>query len=374
MPGPVDKLLERIGGTVYSNCYSPAPDSPRSLACLYTGSYPQKNHCDKRIKWPKYYLNNELETIFGILLKNRYKISLNLSKVEEDVGFLPSTIGSKIQLYHSPRDIRIALKKFGRENGNFFDFVTLSDYHWSMDEYGHNSLGDYLGQKHISNYLNGLFDDRDIDSFDYTILFSDHGFQLDSEMSESNLLLTNDKRSKITMFVRKKGDVELKVNNKLSGIIDILPTIASIVGEKTPIDCEGISLFDEAEHDSIVIEDHKIFGVKLDQVIENWSVRTNKYFYFTNLVDRMLFKVNSAHDYTEILSPGKEIITSMENHIEMKSAQYVENKKQHDILRMYQGFSSYKVPYSDGVERVDDRSNILFRLKRRMARNRYKRW
>ena len=46
----LDDALSKFGGIVYSNCYSPAPDTPRGLASIWTGTYPKVNGCDTRSK------------------------------------------------------------------------------------------------------------------------------------------------------------------------------------------------------------------------------------------------------------------------------------------------------------------------------------
>lgn len=48
--GPLDDFIESFGGTLFKNCYTPAPDTPRSLGCLHSGLYPNKNGCDTRIR------------------------------------------------------------------------------------------------------------------------------------------------------------------------------------------------------------------------------------------------------------------------------------------------------------------------------------
>ena len=56
----VDLFFEKLGGTVYRNCYTPGPDTPRSTACILTGCYPKKNGCDARVKYPKYFLKKNI--------------------------------------------------------------------------------------------------------------------------------------------------------------------------------------------------------------------------------------------------------------------------------------------------------------------------
>src|SRR3989338_5821760 len=65
--GPLDEELEKIGGTLYRNCFTQAPDTARSLACVWSGKYPYKNGCDKRIKNPKFYWNKGLICPFLII-------------------------------------------------------------------------------------------------------------------------------------------------------------------------------------------------------------------------------------------------------------------------------------------------------------------
>lgn len=59
-----DTMFQKIGGTLFSKCYTPAPDTPRSLACLWSGYVPSNNGCDTRIKWPHFFMKEGISTIF----------------------------------------------------------------------------------------------------------------------------------------------------------------------------------------------------------------------------------------------------------------------------------------------------------------------
>ena len=382
--GPVDCLFDEIGGTAFVNCYTPSPDSARSLACLLSGRYPKTNGCNTRIKWPKFYLKEDILTFFDLLSECGFRMCVSLTKVEAKLGFLPARLPGKIDLFYSPRDIQKTMKTSFGSDENIFCFIALTDYHWSLDDYGPNSLGNYRGQMHISNYLNGFFGDFGIDYFDYIFLFSDHGCKLNNERNENELFLTNDSRTKITMFVRKKGDSGIVVNEKLSTIMDIFPTIKDILGIKNKFAYDGISLFDQDEHNSVVIEDHKTFGVTIDQVLENWAVRTKDYFYFRDLEEKALFKVISPNKYEVVLEPDVNLMNELEKQIERKSHSYGENKKQYEILKYYREVPYSKDPYADGEHRINNPRKLFYRFYgypqkldraiRKILKDKYKRW
>ena len=373
-PGEMDHLFDNLKGTAYTNCYTPAPDSPRSLACLYTGLYPKNNGCTTRIKWPKYYLKPEAETIFDMLSKKSYTTHINLTESEEKTGFLPDNIKGDICLHDSTDKIMDVFRSNIESDTDSAYFINLNDYHWSMDDYGHNSMGDYYGQKHLKTYIDMLFQGIDIEDIDYLFIYSDHGFLLDNEKVENQLLLTNDNRSKITMFVRKKGDNILKKNRKLSSIMDIHPTLNEILELTENKNSDGISLFSDEEYENIVIEDHKNFSVSLEQLIENWSIRTREYHYYKSLDDDALFKVMSDHEYIKIGSINGNIREILEGKIRDVSLSYQDTLIQHEILKSYQALYNCNFHYSSGESRFNGRRSIAGKIQRLLYRNKYIRW
>lgn len=71
-PNQIDELLMALGGTLYTNCFSPAPDTLRSIACYYTGLLPMENGCDTRVKWPSKLIPKETANIFDPFIENNY--------------------------------------------------------------------------------------------------------------------------------------------------------------------------------------------------------------------------------------------------------------------------------------------------------------
>ena len=88
----IDKIISRLGGTLYTNCFSPGPDTPRSMACFYSGLYPHLNGCDTRVKYPGKFLKNDVSTIFDIFLKENYETHFFSNPYERKGGLFPSSI------------------------------------------------------------------------------------------------------------------------------------------------------------------------------------------------------------------------------------------------------------------------------------------
>ena len=82
----LDLFFENLGGTILTNCYTPAPDTPRSIACLQSGLLPYLNGCDSRVKWPRYFMKPNIETIFDIAVGLGYKVNLCATKSDIETG------------------------------------------------------------------------------------------------------------------------------------------------------------------------------------------------------------------------------------------------------------------------------------------------
>jgi len=372
--GLMDYWFERLGGTCFTNCYTPAPDTTRSLACLYTGKYPKKNGCYKRLTIPERYLKKDILNIFTFFEKYDYPMYFMFNKVNEKAGFFPVRGYKNTQIFDSLEVFLDELKISLTKNENIFSFIVLKDYHWAIDDYGHNSLGDYYGQKHLSNCFEMIFNKLTPNNFDYIFIFSDHGCKLYKELKrEKKIYLINDDRSKIVMFVRKKGCNDIKKVSRLTSIMDVLPTLVEIIEKKNSYAFDGISLFKEMRSRYIAIEDQSIFTSSVDMIHDLWGVRTDTHFYFSSFNDSILLKVISDNKYEEEKNPDNTLVLKLQKKIKDVACSYTKNMKEHEILVKYGALSTDRYKYSDGQKRKNEKYFVL-RLIGKIFKNIYQRW
>lgn len=257
----IDELLSEIGGTYYSDCYTPAPDTPRSSACMWSGLYPKANGCDNRLKYPGSFLNTEA-TFWKSLRDNGYEINAYVKTSMNRIGLLPHTF-EKCVKYTTFSDFldKTAIKE------NSLTFLYFPDLHLMMDINGYNKKRFQEGSSIVADNIKRVFKAFPIDSFDYVVLFSDHGFRVERKKH-----LIDDDRVKTLMFLHKKGDKAIRIDKQLRSNLDVCPTILDIIGASQFDDIDGISLLSEQGHEYILIEDHQDFSVKLGQTIEHWAV------------------------------------------------------------------------------------------------------
>ena len=95
--GPLDEIIENFGGTIFQNCYTPAPDTPRSLACLHSGLYPERNGCNTRIRWPYYYFK-EKNSLLESLVEADFNVTYYATQNKINVGPLPKGSKDKVNI------------------------------------------------------------------------------------------------------------------------------------------------------------------------------------------------------------------------------------------------------------------------------------
>ena len=211
----MDEWFRTIGGTVFRNCYSPAPDTPRSLACLYTGLLPKNNGCTTRIRWPEYYLKHDVPTVFSSFLNDGYSLFTTFSESRLNVGILPPGIRDEsTDLLGLPQLVERRDEVMMHEN--VLLFVDLQDYHACVDDFGSLGRAHRCGDRQLSLAFDKVFQDYSVDDFDVILVLSDHGCKLsgDKRYQEPHYLPFDD-RSKIVMFVHRKGDSGLECDDHL---------------------------------------------------------------------------------------------------------------------------------------------------------------
>jgi hypothetical protein len=351
----IDKFLNTIGGTLYTNCYTPAPDTPRSLACMQTGLYPFKNGCDSRIKWPKFFLN-DVPTIFDLFHKKDFEQLFFMTKIHYDVGPFNEKFESYGKVFHNNEKFINKVNDNLRTDKDLFAYISLQDYHWAIDEIGSNDEGVEIGQNKVVSYTNDFFDKVNIDDFDYVITFSDHGHKRDIEFySENKLELLNSNRTKILMHVREKNQEKLNINTKLCSILDLYSTMEELLLLNSNYNTDGISLLSQEEHDNIILEDHGNFSVSPIQGLSQWAYVTKDSLFITNMQENLFRKDD------KIVNISDNRIVEILVEISKKSPEISEYQKKLKVLEFYKTLKEKGKFYSDGT--VREKGSCIFRLK-----------
>lgn len=340
----VDNFFKKLGGTVYLNCYTPGPDTPRSTTCMLTGMYPKDNGCNARVKYPEFFLNN-CETFLDVLNNNSININIYLDKYNRDIGFLPK--GFNCEKYTKGSDLIIQnyLKQLSIEP-NSFSFFYFPDFHNVVMDNAYSSATPKKGLKKINEILNILSENIALSDFDYIFFISDHGYTLKTD-SKKNILDSH--RSKVFLFVHKKGDETINFNHKLCSTLDFSITITKLFG-LTSKENEGIDLFSDKAHDYVLLEDHSDFSVNIHQTIEKYGIITPSNKYFTDVSGKW---ISDDKDFS------MEKQTYYENLLKNKMSDYEKNRFLYERLQFYNRFPLVKYN-SDGTLR---KKSIKLRIK-----------
>lgn len=262
----IDELLSEYGGIVYKNCYTPAPDTPRSSACTWSGVYPRRNGCDNRLKYPGYFLNDDIDDLWRMI--NRYQCTTNIFVDDSNNrGGLIRFTGSENIKNGSVYDFCEEIKK--RKNEESFNFIYLPDMHTVLDETDYSREGFYDGCDFLAELIDrifGIFESPDF--FDYILIFSDHGFSFLDDKRRCHMIDRD--RVHTVMYLRKKGDKVLHIDTELRSNMDRYPTICDIYSCAYE-GLDGKSLFDNG-HDYVLIEDHDKFSIEFGLTAEHWAV------------------------------------------------------------------------------------------------------
>lgn len=293
---PLDTELKKWGGVIYTKCYTPAPDTPRSHGCFWSSNYPKFNGCDTRAKYPRYYLSENVPNLLQILRDNGYSLNVFESSLQNvtSTEFLPAKIPYSPPPPHTPRYTNPDIYSHGKNLSEYLRDLVISDNSLTLLQFidFHLVVNNCLditkhvrqqGLKLSGDILSCIRTNLHIDDFDFTVFYSDHGFisadqrdGLTSSALANPQLLLSDSRTQVMMHVRRKGDTTLSRNDKLSSIMDVLPTVLNFC--RIPYDnssIEGHDLLSSEAHDILLAEDYSRLEATGGEV-NIWSARTEK--------------------------------------------------------------------------------------------------
>jgi len=281
---PLDEAFKELGGTVYTNCFTPGPDTPRGMASYYTGLPPYLNGCTTRLKWPEYFLKPELKTVFDLFLEKEYALNVVSSINEQNNGFLPKYI-KNMDVNNTDYNLKKYLMSIKLQEKHHL-FISLPDYHLAFDDAGYSKNGEKIAYGEVRTSFDIIFECFDKDDFDHIFIFSDHGFKFLSEYKlDSPMYMINEDRINSIMLHRIKEENGLSRNNKLCTLMDLFATYQKILGKEVS---HGIPLLDKEESDFVVIEDHISFAPQVNQNIELWALVSKELLYIRNLEKAIL--------------------------------------------------------------------------------------
>lgn len=348
-----DEFLEKMEGTLYTNAFTPAPDTGRAYSMLQTGVSCKNNGCDDVWKYPEFFLKEEIEILDEILLKKGIETTYVGTKRNDLSGVFSSKVKNKI-LVDFKKNTYVksfyTLKEKLEKNNKTFSWICLDDYHVAADDYGASMKSDEVGKEKLSIILNKLFDIIDKNKFDEIIILSDHGNVHEYGFKDSRVLnLLNDDRTKILLYRIKKENSKFKLNNELRSIMDIFPTILENFKIELLNQVDGISLNKRVADDRVILMESYSEFLHLAP-LNLWACRSKDFLYLTNQKYKKMYKVIDSIEYKEC-----EIEQIIErNFIELlkkETVNYELKEKELRSIERYYEVLNYYYKYSDDSER-----------------------
>jgi hypothetical protein len=301
-PNAMDHLIKDLGGDLYKNCFTPAPDTPRSMASFYTGLSPLENNCNSRVKWPGKFLDSSQATLFDPFINNNYAMHFFSNPNERSGGLFPPGI-ENIGIHNNDYRLDNYLNSIALKKDHLL-FVSLPDYHWALQDWGYTKKAEKVAVNEIKKSIDIIFQEFNKDDFDHIFIFSDHGFKFNYQMKiEEHFQFINRDRSNIFLLHREKGNNSINYKDKLCSIQDLTHTINDLFD----LDNE-YSLLRENEREYVVIEDHlSISAPQVNQSVDIWGVATKNEIYVRTLNNGFIIKDDKIceqkldPDYDDIL-------------------------------------------------------------------------
>ncbi len=320
----LDNLLQDIGGTVFTNHITPGPDTTRALASYFSGKAPWQNGCDARNKTAFSFLDSDLKTNIDIFDDYNYE-----QFFFADPGEFEQIFPKNFRLHKHNKDFD--LNKF-IEDITLTDyshlFIALPDFHSSLDDYGANLFGEKIGYSKLVSSLSIIFNKFKPDTFDYIILFSDHGFKLSKESRKQKqkrkLHLFDEDRMRPILFIREKDQKKLKYDDRMISLSDLQKIYLNILkGNSNQI----LSI---PKRQFVCFEDHIDFSYSDFMKTEVFGLVNKNHFYVRSFSDSLLLdrkgefissKLNKKYDdilfnetsYGQKFEFAKKILKSNKN-------------------------------------------------------------
>jgi hypothetical protein len=246
----LEKHLSEQGGIYWNNAFTPAPDTPRSVACLLSGMYPKGHGVSTRGCGLLESFDSGNPSLFKLISDSGIPVGVWRSQKEIEENFwLPKDCLDSVEQFSKKQDV---VKWIGNKE-DFLLYRHENSYH-NLVHFAKNFKNPH--KVGLDTVYYDFIETQKISDFDSIWFFSDHGCIFPRESSDSKDLL-NDNRTKIALFkLEKEGPQRVIKNNKLCAIFDLYPTILRQMGISFKnIGIDGLDLNSKSEHSQIWIDD-----------------------------------------------------------------------------------------------------------------------
>lgn len=355
---------EKLGGGIwFKNCYTPSPDTHRSMGCLWSGRYPKQNGCNQSYKRAFQFLADSNNSLLNKLLASDYFFNAFVGQWKNDnVGLFPCVYKNYAHSFSTGQTLDEFMDKIITRD-NTFTFFNIEDLHFCMDDGKYTPEAFKRGEEVLVNIFDKLFSSDTLDIYDEVILFSDHGFRYYYELNGHML---DQRRTNIFLFWHSKNGSSFREDDRLASIMDIYPTLldkACIEYDGNGI--EGKSLFGTNIHDVLLFEDYEKFYVSPLEPVRQYAV---------------LDKNGMIHGWLDSsyqINWEKPLRERYEELLCEKASGYEDFRKLSDSIALYQTIDSgYALgrTFSNGSERRETDLTFFQRINRFLHRggNKYK--
>lgn len=265
----LSEVLREIGGEVFCQAHTPAPDTPRSLASLFFGEGWGRKGFGYRSDWPGLVPVEEIRqpSIFRKLLDQGFEIAVFLSVLEIQSGrFLPKDASLDKNL-HVFSELEAFYNFVTSSNGGrpLFVFFQNNDYHHEVDRLNGHPKADLLGAERVGQHLKNFLKTVGPELFTSIYVFSDHGCRFSNEPKGWEGWL--DRRSRIYLQ-KAKADFSkpLRFHDHLVSIGSLHKEWAELLSQDEPM-----ALY---EPELIVVEDYPPqFHFLENRRLTEWLIR-----------------------------------------------------------------------------------------------------
>jgi arylsulfatase A-like enzyme/Tfp pilus assembly protein PilF len=254
----IDALAKE--GVLFQNSYSPIPLTLPSHSTMLTGMYPPRHGIHDNLK---YKLNDKNITLAEILKDNGFSTAAVISAFILDSRF---GLDQGFDLYDDKFDEELENANIAQRRGDettdhaiswmqdnkekpFFLFMHYYDPHMPYDPpepFKSMILHPYFAEIAYTDHCIGrvIEELKALDLYDSTLIVitGDHGEMLDEHKEKTHGFFIYQGNIKVPLIFKLPGKHKGKIVNDIAGIVDITPTVCSLLGIDIPKNVQGKDL------------------------------------------------------------------------------------------------------------------------------------